>query len=195
METPLTPTPASAWKNKVILDGHDLELPSDNVARVKQIAPTAFITSGLIPDPLTAIVRKAIHEKKGLRPEEVNKIAEDPDLLISALEMFDRVLADVMVEPTVEMPPPCDVEVEGVRCDLYANQPVHQNPSQSGKHRYREGPRNPNVLYADQVDMEDKIFIFNWALGGTKQLETFRAELDVSLESLAHGEDPEVPAV
>lgn len=191
----LTPTPASAWKGKIDIDGTDMLLPSGNVARVKQIDPMTFVTGGMLPDPLSAIVTKAINERKGVNPAQMQKIAEDPKMLASTLELFDRVLADVVIMPQVEMPPACGVMVDGDEpCGLYANQPVHETPAKRGHHRYQEGPRDPNVLYADQVDMQDKMFIFNAAMGGVKDLEKFRDGLEATVESVSDGQDVQRPA-
>lgn len=190
----LTPTPASAWKGKVEVEGTDLPLPSGNVARIRQIAPTAFISSGLIPDPLSHIVRQAINTKKGLNPNQMKKIAEDPDKLVAALELFDRVLAFVAVEPQISMPPTCihNLGEDGAEpCGTYHNaeDKRHTDPDVKNYHQYREGPRDPEVLYADQVDWNDKVFIFQWCLGGTRDLEKFRSELDASMGTVSDGQD------
>ena len=188
-DAPLTPTPAAAWKGKVQVEGTDLLLPSGNVARVQQLSPQAFLASGLIPDPLPAIIKKAIATKQGINPKQMEKMAEDPELLVSALELFDKVTTHVVVEPNITMPPPCR------HCEEYYNNGKHENPMKSGQHAYSEGDRDPGVLYADQVDMEDKTFIFNFCLGGTRDLERFRLEHQASVESLADGEGVPVPSV
>lgn len=188
-------TPASAWKGKVQVQGQELELPSGNVCLAKQITPDAFLSSDLIPDPLTGMIRTAIKSKQGLPPSAMKKVAEDKETMSAALQLFDRVLAHVMVEPHVEMPPTCDVEdAEGEVCGEYANTEVHkpQDPKKlhdPKKHKYHEGPRNPDVLYTDQVEMQDKMHIFNWALGGVKKYESFRGQFESSLGSLSDSED------
>lgn len=167
--TNATYTPAAEWKNKVEVDGSPLDLPSGNTALVKQISPQAFMSQGLIPDPLTAIVKQAINSKQGLPPSAVTKIADNPEQLNAAMEMFDRVLAYVMVAPTVLMPPACQ------ECGEYYNvDDRHKIRTREDYHPYQEAVREDNVLYADQVDMDDKMFIFNWCLGGTRDLQKFR---------------------
>jgi hypothetical protein len=195
METPtLTPTSAKQWKGKIQVEGTDLTLPSGNVARVKQLDPTAFMSSGIIPDPLSAIITKAINTKKGLPPKLADDLMKDPAMLSTTLEMFDRVLVHCVVEPPIDMPPPCAVEVEGQTCGLYANQDVHKTPTRSGHHRYEEGERDPDVLYADTVEMDDKMFIFNWVLGGTRDLEQFREQLQGGMGVVPNGQDVQRPA-
>ena len=183
----LTPTPADQWSGASAFAGHDLSLPSGNVARVRRISPSDFLSGGTIPDPLTDIIRRAIHTKKGLNPKELEKVAEDPTKLASALEMLDKTLCRVMVMPKVEMPPSCDVAVPDGICGLYANEEVHQNPTRTGHHAYHEGERQMGVLYADVIEMNDKMFIFQWAIGGTADLQQFRQELEAGVGSLQVG--------
>jgi len=39
-----------------------------------------------------------------------------------------------------------------------------------------EGDKDPELLYVDEVELDDKMFLFQAATGGTKDLERFRAE-------------------
>lgn len=176
----LTPTPVDQWAGAIQVEGTDILLPSGNVARVRQISPAAFLSSGLIPNPLLSIIRKSIQEKQGMSPKAMKAITEDNALLVSALELFDRVLAHVMVQPSVKMPPPCR------QCGEYANKPQHDS-GLKGYHQYNEGDREAGVLYADVVQMDDKMFIFQWAVGGTRDLETFRDEFQSRVGSVSDG--------
>jgi hypothetical protein len=170
----LTPTPATAWQGKVQVEGVAVPLPSGNVALVRAIAPEAFLTSGMIPDPLLPIIQKAIHTKKGLNPKELERQMGNtsPELIASSLEMFDRVLVYAVVEPNIEMPPPCR------QCEKYANTDQHRKKDHPDHHQYREGERDSAKLYADQVDMQDKMFIFQWSVGGTSNISAFRQQLE-----------------
>lgn len=179
-------TPASQWKGKINTDGSDVELPSGNVALVRQLSPTAFLESGMLPDPLSAVVHKAIHDGKGLNPKQLQRVMADPKQVTAALELFDRVLAYVVIEPDISMPPTC------TECGEYANKPQHSG--QADGHRYREGEREEGVLYADQVVMDDKVYIFNWCLGNTIALKEFREQQEGTMESLQNGQDLQVQA-
>lgn len=190
----LIPTPASEWAGAAAFAGYDLTLPSGNVARVKRITPAAFLSGGTIPDGLSSIIRRAIHTKQGLNPKDLQEISSDPDQLAGALEMLDRVLCQVMVAPGVRMPPTCDAAVSDGYCGLYSNKDIHNTPTRSGHHDYHEGERDASILYADVVDMNDKIFVFQWAVGGTANLEEFREELQASVGNLQDSEDIQLPA-
>lgn len=180
METPnnyavVTPTPAGEWKGRVQVAGSDLALPSTNVARVRPISPAAFLQSGIMPDPLRPIMQKAINDKKGLPPKVQKKMMDDPVLLASAMEMMDRTICYVVVSPEIQMPPAC------IECGEYAKTKQHDSEQPTFKHAYQEGSREQGVLYADELDMTDKEFIFQWVLGGTRDLERFRKESSESV--------------
>lgn len=183
---PLAPTPAASWAGGVKIEGQAVPLPSGNVALVKQISPQAFLSSGMIPNPLLSIIRKSIQDKQGMNPASMKKITEDNELLVSTLELFDRVLCHIMVEPVVEMPPPCKV------CGKYANKSQH-DPGVRDSHTYTEDARDPNILYADIVQMDDKVFLFQWALGGTADLESFREEQRQVVGDVPDSEDVQLP--
>ncbi len=48
--------------------------------------------------------------------------------------------------------------------------------------------RDPELLYVDEVDIEDKVFVFQLVGGGTSDLERFRRERSESLAALQSGE-------
>ena len=173
MEQSLTPTPASEWGSKVNVAGTDLRLPTDNVARVRNLAPEAFLSSGMIPDPLFQIIQQAIQTGKGLPPSALKKLSEDKGSLVDTLLLFDKVLCYCVIEPVVKMPPTCK------ECGEYFTE------KHGDDHRYQEGDRDPGVLYADQVVMDDKIFVFQWALGGVRDLRQFREQQAGNVEALS----------
>lgn len=173
-------TNASQWKSKKKSGEHEQVLPSGNTALLRQISPEAFLENGAIPDPLSSIIMQAINSKKGLPPSKLNDIAKDPTKLAAALEMFDRALVYCVVEPAVEMPPVCIHEFDdGSKCgQLYTSGGgVHVDRKNAKYHKYLEDARDPDVLYADIVDMEDKQFIFQWSVGGVGDVKKFRDQL------------------
>lgn len=199
--TPVEPTPVSAWAGAIdVLEGKLVELPSGNVARMRNVEPTTFLEGGFLPDPLTQIVREAINSQRGMRPQQVENMVSDPDQLIATMQTFDRVVAYVMVDPECRLRPDCvamilsDDGQSDVVCDLPWHDPIHQKAGTPNRHICKIGEREPNVLYVDQVSMEDKVFVFQWALGGTSNLEQFREEHRANVESLADSKGIRVPA-
>lgn len=175
------PTSANKWVSK---EGHgDAEiilLPSGNKALVRRTGPEAFLQQGLIPDTLTPIVEKSIHEKRGLRPMKQKELLDDPAALGSLVEMLDRTLCYAVIDPKVSMPPAC------IHCGELDVQTSKQHKEDFGPawHEFNPAPRKPGLLYADRVDFDDKMFIMNFCVGGTRDLEKFRRETGVSMAGI-----------
>ena len=66
---------------------------------------------------------------------------------------------------------------------------IHVDRKNKQYHRYAEPPREAGVLYADVVDLEDKQFIFQWAIGGVSDVNKFRDELAATVGAVQPGED------
>lgn len=178
-QPPITgPTSADQWVSKTAGDDEDVRLPSGNVARVRRVGPEAFLTQGIMPDSVSPIVEKAIRSKKGLRPQEQAEMVKDPKQLGALMEMLDRTLCYAVLQPEVVMPPACTVcgELDSSQVE------VHHDQSLSDFHRFVPGERQPGKLYADRVDLEDKMFVLNFVVGGTRDLERFRGELGAGVE-------------
>lgn len=181
-------TTAKDWKSSAASPaGKDLELPSGNVCLARPIPPEAFLKTGFIPDPLSKIITEAVNSKKGLPPSKVEEISGDPEKLSAAMETFDRVLVYSVVQPVVNMPPKC--AREGCSFRLMDGGGIHMDVNVEGYHRFEEPERDEDVLYADMVDLEDKIFVFNWCVGGTADVESFRTELQGYVGDVSDGED------
>lgn len=96
----------------------------------------------------------------GKRPEakDLNEMGQSEEAVIDMMRMFDTVIVDCVIEPKVTMPPDDADE------------------------------RSEDVLYADEVDILDKQFIFQWAVGGTSDVDKFREQSAQLLDSLQSGE-------
>ena len=179
-------TKASEWKKKGQTGQVDLKLPSENTCLVRRLQPEAFLKSGLIPDSLSAMITKAINSKKGLPPKAMDDIANDPKKLAEAVKMMDEVICYVVMEPHCEMPPKCAHNMAGNRlCDEYFDVPQHTDRQNPDYHTYAEGERDEDTLYADEVNMDDKMFIFQFAVGGTADVESFRVVRDKHMGDLS----------
>lgn len=162
-ETNSRVTNASAWK-KSSVQGGELEVPSGNVCLVrKPDGMRVFMSKGMIPNSLMPIVQTAIAEggKGNAKPVDPSKlmaeVLEDPKKLQDMMSLIDAVVCDIVLEPKV-----CPVPAEGEE-------------------------RDDEVLYVDEVDMDDRMFLFQFAVGGTKDLERFRGEQASTMASISDG--------
>lgn len=153
------PTPASQWK-KADQTGQPepLEMPSGNTALVQRPGVQAFLVQGLIPNSLMSIIQKAMKSNKEPDFDKAfQEMMDDPTKLADVFSLADAVTVATVVEPRVLPVPP------------------------------KGEDRDPDLLYVDQVDLEDKLFILNYAVGGTRDLERFREEQEESVELVSSG--------
>lgn len=185
-------TTATQWKSKTgVGDTTFLDVPSGVTVRVRRIKPEAFLEGGMIPDALSDMVQTAIKSKKGLPPKAVEELAKDPEKISAALEVFDRALVFCVVDPPVEMALGCDrksSDEDEDTCDLAYTARIHIDRKAPGFHHYIEPETDPEVMYADNVSLEDKQFIFQWAVGGVQDIAKFRRQLAGAVESAQPGE-------
>lgn len=172
-------TQASEWKkNSGAQKHHELPLPSGNVCLVRRPGLQAFVTSGMIPNGLMALVMPTLQKSQDQGRQgnalEIQddletlglEVTKDPARLADMVTLVDRVTLHCVVEPPVAPVPVWTAE----------NAP---DPEFIGKEA--ASLRSDNVLYVDEVDFEDKLAIFNFAVGGPKELEPFRSAADSAL--------------
>lgn len=148
-------------------DASDLLLPSGNTCLVKRPGVQGLIKAGLLDslDSLTAIVQ--VDHIDANDPKKmaaaVGKMSADPTRIAEALVVVDKAVCFAVVAPKVFMPPP-DGET-----------------------------RMEGTIYADDVDEEDKMFIFQFLVGGTGDVETFRKESQAMLGGVPASQDVPLP--
>lgn len=127
----------------------DLTCPSGQVCQVRNPGPQGLIAAGVIHslDALTGIVQnELIPSAEGAPKIDVEKLLKNSEAIASMMHTIDRVVVHCVVQPKVEMTP-SDVTL-----------------------------RKEGVIYADMIDLEDRTFIMQFAMGGTRDLERFREE-------------------
>lgn len=158
-------TTAQAWKKDA--QGTPLDVPSGHTALVRPVGMQVFLQKGMIPNSLMPIIRESMKSGKpaDMAMEEINE-----EQISDMMALFDAVTCYVVVEPKVTPTPMRDDGNGGL-------EPV---PIED---------RAPDMLYADEVDFEDKSFIFQWVVGGTRDLEQFRRESAAALEHVRPSQD------
>lgn len=152
---------ASSWKQAI---RKELTLPSGNVCLVRPISLDALLKGGKVPNSLLPMIKKAFAGKR-MESKELTEVTEDQ--VVDMMRLFDVILCDCVLEPTVV--------------------PVPETPTNEDGTPGTPPERDPEALYADEVDMLDKQFIFQWAVGGTSDVEAFRVKSRELLDSLLPG--------
>lgn len=161
-------------------EGVKLRLPSGNVCLARNPGMEVFIEQGMIPNSLMPIVMAAVQQGQGLSPKETEKLAEDPAILTDITEFANRVLVQSVIQPPVQLPP------------LWTAEDAAEGYCAAGDvGRVNQNRKDDELLYADDVDLEDRLFILQWAVGGTRDLERFRQQSANAVEGLANVETVE----
>lgn len=136
-----------------------LTLPSGNRVKVFNPGMKTFLVNGTMPNSLMSLAEGALQKGQPLGENEMENLLNDPKKIADMLQFVDKLTMAVVVEPK-----------------------VHPTPEEGAD-------RSDDVLYVDDMDDEDKLFIFQWATGGTTDLEQFRDELAGTLASVQPGGD------
>jgi hypothetical protein len=144
----------------------DLTVPSGQMCLVRRPGLEGLIKAGIVSnfDALTKIIGdQAERLKTGKEPksdeEVMNDVMASPERLAEMMRVIDKIVIYVVVKPEIQSAP---------------NDPTR---------------RDPRVIYADVIDLDDKLFLMNFALGGVRDLSTFRQQYDTALGNV--GGQPE----
>lgn len=185
-----TPTSARNWRKRT--GGIELELPSGNVCKVKRPGMQKLLEANMLPDSLTPIAMEHIRAaESGGRPtkgkdsdleaEIMDRVMSDPAQMTEIFRSFDKAVAMCVVEPKVQLHFRDVRNPDGTpRKDADGVPEIEEIP---------EDERDEDVLYTDEIDEDDKQFIFQFVVGGSSDLDRFRKEQAAAVEGARAGED------
>lgn len=159
-----------------------LTLPSGQQVWARVVGLQGVLETGVMgeADSLTAFIGKSfIRRVRGAKgkadAEEVDaaKLMQSPETLKKIVKMVDALTPHVVAEPTVK----CHYEVLNPGTD---KEDTRMIPKEE---------REPGMIYTDQIGLEDKMFLFNFAMSGVKDAESFRSQSEATLGIVADGED------
>jgi hypothetical protein len=150
--------PSSLAEFKARKSGRVMALPSGLVAKVRKVDLQSFVIQGTVPNPLMGMVSEALEKGQKAEPAKMMGVEEgevDLDMVRDMYELVNAIVCEMFLEPKVL--------------------PVPEN----------EGDREDDLLYIDELDEEDKMFLFQWITGGTDDVAQFREEAAADMASLA----------
>lgn len=163
MPNPANKYALTGWSSELFVD---LEVPSGQMCQVRRPGVEALVRLGLLDkvDAITGVVNeKHIKRVKGQVTINAKSLMNDPDALINAMSTIDKVMCHVIVQPKVELPVKVVDDQEVV---------------------LPETEYVPGVVYSSMISIEDKMFIFQYAVGGSKDIEKFRNRIGESVSSM-----------
>lgn len=143
----------------------DLELPSGQVILAQRPGPEGLMAAGLLDDldMLATVLPKVLGGGSKAKEFDATQIMKNPKMMADAIRLMNRVICHVVIKPELT--------------------PEPDDPTQKIKGK----------IYPSSVGQDDKSFIFNWAVGGTRNLTQFRQQLEESVASVDTGDDMEMP--
>jgi hypothetical protein len=159
--------------------GIPLSLPSGLTVLARRVELRTFLEQGDVPNALLEIVTEALDKGRKMDPKSMMGEEGQVDLEMIG-EMYEMVNA-VCVQSITK--PKC-------RAQVWTEQDEENEDIPEGAEvgdRIPDEDRDDDLLYTDDIDDTDKMFIFQWAVGGTSDLATFRQESEADLASLAGG--------
>jgi hypothetical protein len=187
-------TSAKDWKKKE--EGHELEVPSGNTCLVRRPGPQAFLQVGIIPNSLLGIIMPLLEDAKeaGAQgdttpvPETAladlqKEVLDDPTKLQDMFAMVDNIAVLCVIEPALLPVPSWTTE------DLEAGRCTAEMVGREARSK-----KDAEQLYVDDVDFEDKVFVFQYAVGGTADLERFREGTEALVAAGQDGAEVSNPA-
>lgn len=163
---------------------HDVDLPSGHTVQARRPGVQGLIAAGLLDnfDELTAIVQvehiepqtpkgRSASATPKVTPDQAQSAAEvllkDKEKLATAFHLMDRLAAFVIVQP------PVWVDYQG-------------KDEPDGEWEARQAKAAEDGAYAvREIDIEDKTFLLNWAVGGSSDLAAFRQGTNELMGNLA----------
>lgn len=153
----------TSWSAELFVD---LEVPSGQTCQVRRPGVQNLVRLGLLDqtDFVTSMINeKHIKRVKGQSTINTKSLMADPESLIKAMATIDKVLCYVVVQPQLKL---AMKVVDGKEQEL------------------PESEYEPGVIYTSMIDLNDKMFVFQYAVGGSKDLEKFRDRIGESLSSM-----------
>jgi hypothetical protein len=152
---------ATKWGGETTVD---LEVPSGQVCLARRPGLNGLLKAGVLHDidPLLPLVDEHVARVEGQQAdaeEKMNRkildIFKDEKKFATIQHMLDRMLCYVVIKPQI----------------LHTPDDITQ--------------RQPDKIYADMIDLEDKLFILDWSLGGAEDVAQFREKFQAALGNLA----------
>jgi len=150
-------TPQDFKKKRRI--GVMLTLPSGNVVKVKGVDLVSLVVTGQVPNSLLSTIQKHLGNLEGGEEptvEDAAKMAEElpPEELAKVFSLMDTLVVAIAMEPKIY--------------------PVPEN----------EDERDESLLYVDELDGEDKLFMFNWSQEGLNKMKRFPGATPERMDAL-----------
>lgn len=166
-------TSAREWKSAS--RAKPIEVPSGNIAMVERRPLAALWKAGRIPNSLMPMVRKSIATgDSGARETDWTDA-----MLSDMIKLMDSITVECTKDPVVQAVPVCK------SCRRSKDDVIHE------EHDYDGEERSEDVLYVDDVDFDDKAFIYQYVIGAVDDVAAFRRGSERDVEPVPDSDEVE----
>jgi len=179
--------------------GEDVELPSGLWCKAKRIGMEALVQGGKIPNTLLPIVMEALEGGDAGRKRAEEKLRSQMSAahIADMMAMYDSITMFVVVEPTIRpIPEKCACGSNKYGEQILIPKTAEKEAFDWDNHDHgwsavpdQDREHGTGIAYIDWIDFADKVYLMNFAVGGTRDLETFRKEQSELLDTLSTGKN------
>lgn len=180
----------AGWKGRSVLS--DLELPSGELCQVKRPGVQGLIKAGVLHslDTLTSIVQtETIPNAEGKplpKASSVEAVMADPEKFGMMISQVDKIVSYVVVQPSIRVPKVTQDDIDAPRSSFEITDLDRELTDAERDALIESHPSD--LIFTDWIDEIDKMFIMQFAVGGSASLAKFREDTQASLGSLHSGE-------
>lgn len=193
---PSTTRHGSSWKKPLT----DLDLPSGETCQVRRPGVQGLIKAGVLHslDSLTAIVQgETIPKAEGKPQTDVEAIAKDPAKFEAMMSAVDKIVCHVVTQPKVvtNLTPVLDENDKPIlnKDGEPETRELTDDEKDAAVAEWESDHPNLALVYVDWIDAVDKMYIMNFAVGGSADLAQFRSQTATLVGSVPAGEAAEEP--
>lgn len=166
--------PNSVWADAIpIGTEEELTTPTGQTCRARKMSIEGMITAGILTDAdaLTSTVAKHSRKVKGAKNKadgtELDEMSlmKDPEAITTLVMLMDRALPHIVVSPVVKL---------HFTETTVGKTKVTKKISPEERAEIRENNPGQVIVFTDQIDFADKMWLFDWAAGGLGAMLTFR---------------------
>jgi hypothetical protein len=153
-----------------------LTLPSGQTCTAVRLGVEGLVHAGILDhaDELTAITDKHVKKTRTgkVEPEvDSRSVMRDPESLRAIITIADKALPHIVTAPLVRL--------------HYVSSGTSQRMLTVDE-RAQIQADDPGVVFTDQVGLEDKMWLFDWAIGNLAGMRAFREEPDADVAGVAN---------
>lgn len=151
----------------------ELTLPSGQTCLARRLGVEGLLEVGILDnvDELTSLVdSQYLHDGSKKQPDEPN-VLKDISKIRPLLTMADKAIPHIVADPVVV---------------LHFVESGSSTRALTPDERADARRRTPGVVFTDQIGLEDKVWLFDWAIGSLSSLRNFRKNTGSDVAGVAN---------